>query len=119
MKNSEKILTAVVVVLTLFSAYLSTQYFFDKAQIKKDNQIIKAQTKNENITAFTQLLIDKVLSGQAMVSFDDRLQLENAVRNLNDQEIFDQWQKFVKAGTTQDGQRNLTLLLKLLIAKAS
>jgi len=47
------------------------------------------------------------------------LQLENAVRDINDQEIFDQWQKFVNGGTNDEGQINLTRLLKLLVTKIS
>ena len=119
MKNSEKILTVFVVILALSTAYLLVQYFSAQTQLKEANQIIKDQQINAKIVAFTQLFIDKVLSGQTEVSFEDRLQLENAVRGLNDQEIFDQWQKFVKGGTSQEGQQNLTKLLKLLITKIS
>lgn len=119
MKNSEKILIVLVVILALSTIYSLTQYFLSIIQLKEVNQIIKAQQINAKIVAFTQLFIDKVLSGQTEVSFEDRLQLENAVRNINDQEIFDQWQKFVKGGISQEGQQNLSKLLKLLVKKIS
>lgn len=119
MKTSEKILIAIVVILTLITAYLLVQYFLTKTQLNEANKVIKAQQINEKIVVFTQLFIDKVLSGQTEVSFEDRLQLENNVRDLNDQEIFNQWQKFVKSGIEQEGQQNLTKLLKLLITKIS
>ena len=119
MKTSEKILTVLVIILALSSAYFLTQYFLSKAQLKEANQIIKAQQINEKIIAFTQLFVDKVLSGQTEVSIEDRLQLENTVRGLNDQEIFDQWQKFVKSGIGEDSQQNLNKLLKLLVTKIS
>ena len=117
MKTSEKVLIALVAVFVLASAYLLTQYVLAKTQLREVNKIVKAQQINDKIVFFTQLFIDKVLSGQTEVSFEDRLQLEKAVRELNDQEIFDQWQKFVKGGTEQEGQQNLTKLLKLLVIK--
>ena len=119
MKNSEKILTVAVIILMLISVYSLTQYFLARADLKEANKIIKAQQINTKIVVFTQLFIDKVLSGQTEVSFEDRLQLENAVRDLNNQEIFDQWQKFVKGGISEEGQQNLSKLLKLLVSKIS
>ncbi len=119
MKISEKILTAFVIILAFTSAYLLTQYFSVKTQLGESNKIIKDQQINAKIVAFTQLFIDKVLSGQTEVSFEDRLQLENAVRNINDQEVFDQWQKFVKSEISEESQQNLSKLLKLLVKKIS
>ena len=119
MKNLEKILIGLVTVLALTSGYLLVECFLTRADLKEANQIIEAQQMNVKIVDFTQLFIDKVLSGQSEVSFEDRLQLENAVRDINDQEIFDQWQKFVNGGTNDEGQINLTRLLKLLVTKIS
>lgn len=118
MKTSEKILIGLVIVFALISAYALMQCYLTKAQLNKANKIIKSQQLNEKVVAFTQLFIDKVLSGQAQVSFDDRLELENAVRGIQDQEIFDQWQKFVKSNA-EEGQANLSKLLKLLVTKIS
>jgi len=119
MKTSEKVLISLVIILTLAVAYLLVQCFLGRAQLEKSNKIIKDQQINEKTVVFLQLFIDKVLSGQAEVSFEDRLQLENSVRDINDQEIFDQWQKFVKGGADQERQKNLARLLKLLVTKIS
>lgn len=119
MENSKKILIALLAVFVLTSAYLLSQVFLLKIGLREANKNIKAQQLNEKIVVFAQLFIDKVLSGQAEISFEDRLQLENAVRGLNDQEIFNQWQKFVKSGADQEGQQNLSKLLKLLVTKIS
>jgi len=115
MKTSEKILIALVTIFALSTAYLLTQYYFSRQQLEEAKQNIKGQQANEKIVIFTQLFIDKVLSGQDEVSFEDRLQLENAVRDINNQEIFTQWQKFAKGGTTTEAQQNLAKLLKLLM----
>lgn len=119
MKNLNKILLVLTIVLTLISAYSLAQCVLFKSKLKTADKIIKDQQVNVKIVTFTQLFIDKVLSGQTEVSFEDRLQLENAVRDINDQEIFDQWQKFVKSGINEEGQQNLTVLLKLLVTKIS
>jgi len=119
MKNFEKILIVVVIATTLVSAYSLTRCFLSDAELKEANKIINNQQVNTKVVAFAQLFIDKVLSGSTEVSFEDRLQLENAVRGINDQEIFDQWQKFVKSETNGDSQHNLSELLKLLVKKIS
>jgi len=119
MKTSEKILLALVIIMAISTAYFATQYFLSIKQLKQVNETVKAQQVNEKTLAFANLFIDKVLSGQTEVSFEDRLQLENSVRDLNDQEVFDQWQVFVKSGVGNEGQQNLTKLLKLLITKIS
>ena len=119
MKTSEKILTVFVVVLTLISVYLLVQCFLFRAELKEADQMVKDQQVNIKIISFINLFIDKVLSGQTEVSFEDRLQLENAVRSINDQEIINQWQKFVNSGIDEDGQENLSKLLKLLVTKIS
>ena len=117
MKTSEKVLIALVAVFVLASAYLLTQYVLAKTQLREVNKIVKAQQINDKIVFFTQLFIDKVLSGQTDVSFEDRLQLENAVRELNDQEIFDQWQKFIKSENDQQAQEEVAELFIMLLDK--
>lgn len=119
MKVPEKTLIVLIIIFALSTVYFLTQCFLTKMQLEKANDIIRAQQVNEKIVFFTQLFIDKVLSGEAEVSFEDRLQLENAVRAINDDEIFSQWQKFVKGGVDQENQQNLTKLLKLLVTKIS
>lgn len=117
MEKIKKIIIAIIAVLAIGNVYFIIQCFTLNAQLVEANKIILARQTNEKILAFSNLFVDKVLSGQQEVSFEDRLQLENSVRSLNDQEIFDQWQKFVKSGINEEGQKNLSKLLKLLLSK--
>ena len=119
MKTSEKILTVFVVILTLISVYLLVQCFLFRAQLKETEQIVKDQQVNIKIISFINLFVDKVLSGQTEVSFEDRLQLENAVRGLNDQVILSQWQKFTKAQSNESAQEEAGALFILLLNKIS
>jgi len=117
MTKTERILTAVIILLAISNVYFITESFVSKIEIKANEKVIKSRQFNEKVVSFTKLFLDKVLSGQPEVSFEDRLLLENAVRDLNDKEIFNQWQIFVKSGTGEEGQTNLSWLLKLLMKK--
>lgn len=75
------------------------------------------EASNKNI-AFTSMFIEKVLMAKKDIDFDTRLSLETAVRNLNDQEVFDQWQKFTKATDKEDAGNQAKELLNLLVEKA-
>lgn len=72
---------------------------------------------NTKILAFTSMFVEKVLMASADIDFDTRLTLETSVRALNDQQIFDQWQKFTKAVTKEDSSNDAKILLDLLIKK--
>jgi hypothetical protein len=77
--------------------------------------MIQKQQINSKILSFTQLFMDKVLQGSTTVSFDDRLQLENSVRALNDNEIFSSWQKFTNAKSQTEIQQDFYKLFDLLL----
>ena len=62
---------------------------------------------------------EKVLLSNKEIDFDTRLSLETAVRNLNDQEVFNQWEKFTNSQTKEDATAQAKALLELLIQKTS
>ncbi|MCX6719810.1 MAG: hypothetical protein NTV36_01750 [Candidatus Staskawiczbacteria bacterium] len=64
-----------------------------------------------------KLLVEKILLGQGQVSFDDRLKLENAVREINDPEIFGKWQKFTNSTSDSETQQNVGVLFLAIINK--
>jgi len=80
-------------------------------------QVIESQKINEKVFTFSQLFFDKVLQGEKEVSFDDRLELENAVRALNDKDIFNAWTKFTNAKDQGEVQKSFYNLFKLLLNK--
>ena len=85
----------------------------------KLNQVYSVQRVNEKILAFRNMFTEKVLLADKEVDFDTRLNLETAVRNLNDQEIFDQWTIFTKAQTKEDASAEAKKLLHILVLKTS
>lgn len=51
------------------------------------------------------------------IDFDTRLKLETAVGNLNDEEILNQWQKFVDSKIEAEAQEEVKNLLEMLVNK--
>src|SRR3989344_4787023 len=61
---------------------------------KKNQQLQSLEHLNDSVLNFANLFISKVLRAEGEVSFEDRLQLENAVRDTKDKDIYDTWQRF-------------------------
>ena len=88
-------------------------------QLRQSIKLVEAQKINLKILAFRNMFTQKVLLADGEVDFDTRLTLENAVRALNDQEIFDQWEKFTNSQTKENATDHAKKLLDLLIQKTS
>lgn len=72
---------------------------------------------NEKVLDFTKMFITLVLKTDGGISFDNRLKLENAVRDIGDKSILSQWQKFTKAGSDQEAEQEAKSLFQLLLDK--
>ena len=114
-----KLLNIVLIVSLLGNILLGGLLVFTKIAEKEASKQVKAQQINENALIFTKLFVQKVLQSQEEIGFEDRLQLENAVRGLNDQVILSQWQKFTKAQSNESAQEEAGALFILLLNKIS
>jgi hypothetical protein len=86
---------------------------------KENEKLRQSQQLNTKVLQFADLFISKVLRAQGEISFDERLKIENAVRDTHDQAILDQWEKFVGAQDEADAREQIKNLLQLLIRKVS
>ena len=114
-----KLLNIVLIVSLAGNVLLGAWLVVAKIAEKEANQQIKVQQINEKALLFAKLFVQKVLQGQNEIGFEDRLQLENAVRGLNDQDIFVQWQKFTKSQSNEEAQQEAGALFTLLLNKIS
>jgi len=114
-----KFFTTVIILISIILAGVSFFYVFDRIELNNAQKLLKAQQTNEKALALTKLFVEKVLQGESEVGFEDRLKLENAVRDLNDQQIFDQWQKVVKSQSAEETQQAVGDFLNLLLNKIS
>ena len=118
--NSNKkiiLLSLLVIVLIAGNLIFGTLYFLELKDCQLAKSTLKTQQVNIKVANFAGLFIEKVLKAQNEVSFEERLKLENAVRELNDVQILEQWQKFISSKTEQEAQSEVKNLLSLLISK--
>jgi len=117
MTKQKTISAIIILVLLAGNILLAAKYYVAKKELRQTQSALAAQQTNEKILSFTNLFIEEVLKADTEVSFETRLELENAVRNLDDPEILAQWQKFTKAQTQDDAQAEVKNLLGELISK--
>jgi hypothetical protein len=124
--NKQKLMIILIIGLTLMNIFLLYRYLLISKEIEKmkitsdlpeKNAVIFPNTKNEKIINFLKLFITKVLKAEGEVDFETRLKLENAVREIQDKEILDQWTKFTESKTEEEAQKNVKDLLEILINK--
>jgi hypothetical protein len=124
--NRQKLIIILIIGLIVMNIFLIYRYLLLAQEIEKmkvtsglpeKSAIIFPNTKNERIINFLKLFITKVLKTEGEVDFETRLKLENAVREIQDKEILDQWIKFTESKTEDEAQKNVKDLLEILINK--
>lgn len=114
---SRVLLIVVALILLVGNVFFWLKYSATQKELLKTTQALETQKTNENLLNFAKLFIDTVLKAEGEIDFETRLQLENAVRNLNDNEILAQWQKFVGSKTEIEAQEEVENLLEILVSK--
>jgi len=118
MENKKRIIVIVVIGMLIISNIFFVLKYFSTYQ---ELQTVKsAQSKvelNTKMINFASLFIKKVLQANTEVDFKTRLSLENAVRDLKDEEIMTKWQNFIASKTETDAQNSVKKLLGILIEK--
>lgn len=113
------LLLIVILVLLGAVAFLGINLVDKSNDLKTTKQFCKVQQMNANIVGFTNLFITKVLQSDKELSFEDRIAIENAVREIGNQDILDQWQKFLSSKTEAQAQAEVKNLLEVLVKNIS
>jgi hypothetical protein len=90
-----------------------------RAELRTAQTVGQKANFNVKVVNFASLFVNRVLQADREVDFETRLMLENAVRELKDAEILEQWRRFVESGSEAEAQGEVKKLLALLIAKIS
>ena len=106
-----------VLILLVGNVFFIVKYNNSQKELREVQTTLQAQKTNEKILEFTKLFIKKVLKAETEVDFETRLKLENAVRNLGDEQILNQWQKFTESKTEAEAQTEVKNLLEILVSK--
>lgn len=120
MSTSKQVIFSLIFILMLAGLiFFGWEAISLKAQLLAAEKTISQQEVNTRVLAFSKLFVANVLQGGQTVSFDQRLQLENAVRDINDEEIYAAWKKFTNASGQAEVQQDFYGLFNLLLAKLS
>jgi hypothetical protein len=119
MLNKNHFVSFIVVILLISNIFFGVQYFLAQNKIHLLEKQVKLQQINAKILSFEKLFIDNVLKANTEVSFDQRLKLENAVRDLNDPDVLAEWEKFTSSTSEAGAQQEVKNLLSLLTSKIS
>lgn len=106
-----------MIILVAGNIFFSIQYTEGLKQQQED-QTVRIGT-NIQVSRFLKLFVDVVLNTKAgqTISYDDRVKLEDYVRQIMDVDIIKQWDKFVGSKDAQSAQENAVALMKLLTNK--
>lgn len=115
--NQRSTLIAIILLLLAGNIFFSYQYVALKRANDQGRVAIELLNSRSKTLEFTKLFIQKVINATGEISFDTRLELENAVRSLNDKEVLNQWNAFVSSKTEEEAQENTKLLLNVLMKK--
>jgi len=118
-KNNNNVLLAIVLLLLLLNIFFATGLFLEFKQVEALKTEVKAHQTNAKVLDFLNLFVDKVLESNSEVSFEDRLKLENAIRNINDPDLLAKWESFTSSSNEVQIQQQVKDLLKALIKKIS
>ncbi|MGA2418356.1 MAG: hypothetical protein ABSF55_03910 [Candidatus Staskawiczbacteria bacterium] len=111
-KNKAWGIISVVVIILLLAGniFLGIKYYLAEVQAQKVSSVSGV---NQNVLTFEKLFVEKVLKTQGEVSYEDRLNLENAAANTKDSAIIDAWHNFLASATEADAQQKVLVLLSM------
>ena len=94
-------------------------YYSVSTELSSVKSQLALQKKDERVLSFLKMFVKKVIKADKEIGFEDRLELENAVRQLGDKEILAQWKKFVDSKDEKEAQKNTKDLIDLLVDEVS
>ncbi|MEK7558088.1 MAG: hypothetical protein AAB530_02670 [Patescibacteria group bacterium] len=113
----KKVAYIIILFLIVINVFFAVKYFSLQKEYRPVQTVIEPQKNNEKILEFTEFFVKNVLKAKVKVDLETRLSLENMVKDLSDEEILAQWQKFVNSKTEVEAQNNASNLLTLLLSK--
>lgn len=118
MNRAKVIYSLVVVVLFAGMVFFALRCAASLSEVREAKALLERERTNSQMLDFTAMFIDKVVQSKEEVDFETRLALENKVRELNNQAVFDQWNKFTASKTEAAAQVEVKKLLLLLLSEA-
>lgn len=109
--------TTIILLLVFVIVFLSARYFLQVQETKRLQEELSIKQTNDKVISFLKLFVQKVLKSGDEVSFEDRVRLENVVKELDDQEILFNWERFTKSTSEVQIQQRVKDLMETLVKK--
>jgi len=120
LKHKKSIIFGLIILILLFGGvFFGVKYFSQLNEIEGLQKELAVRQTNERVVNFLAVFIQKVLRAEKEVSFEDRLKLENTIRDINDPEILSEWEKFTGSTNEFQIQEGVKDLLEVLVKKIS
>ncbi len=110
-------LALAVLVLAFAALFFGVKYVVLARENQKLQEQINNNQQQKQVVDFLDLFVQKVLKTDKEVSFEDRLKLENAIRNINDPELLAKWEKFTGGNNESEIQQGVKDLLEALVKR--
>ena len=119
MQESKNRLVLIIVIgaLVVGNVFFALNYFLLNRELNSAYSIRDKAEVNTKVVNFASMFVKKVLQADSEVDFETRLSLENAVRDLKDKEVMEEWQNFTGSKTEAEAQNSVKKLLEILISK--
>jgi hypothetical protein len=118
LEKSRLVSNILMLVLVAGNIFFSIQYMDGvKQQANKDSQEETKSIERLQTARFLKLFIDTVLNTKETISFENRVKLENDIRQLGDKAITTQWETFIKSTDTKLAQEAAVKLMSMLGSK--
>jgi len=119
MMESKNRLVLIIVIgaLVVGNVFFALNYFLLNRELNSAYSIRDKAEVNTKVVNFASMFVKKVLQADKEVDFETRLSLENAVRDLKDKEVMEEWQNFTGSKTEAEAQNSVKKLLEILISK--
>ena len=107
-----------MLVLVAGNIFFSIQYTEGiKQQAAAASQNVNKDATRIQVARFLKFFIDTVLNTQGTISFDDRVKLENDIRQIGDSTLTSQWTDFVNSKDSKIAQASAVKLMSMLTNK--
>lgn len=112
-----KILIFLLITIIGSNVLWGIKYFVVKGERNLAREQLAKVSENKKILLFQKLFVEEVLKADGVVDFETRVLLQNAVKDIGDEEIVKAWNGFLSSKTEFEGQARVKDLLFLLANK--
>ena len=107
-----------MLVLVAGNIYFSIQYTQNMLREKQQQEITAAKDDARfKAASFLKFFIEKVLTTKGVISYDDRVKLENDIHQFDDPALIKVWNDFVESKDPTAAQTTVVKLMSMLVTK--